>query len=187
MPKAVAPVTEPAALAPAVPPPAVIGTAEVVAPVAPASPAPAEIAVGSPPPAATAATVDTGATLARPPDKALRLALRAPSRLPSQGSGTLALPIEARLSNISAAIARLSAPTPCDVATWQILDPRGSVILAKEADLCAQVVAESTLKPGETLISRDRIDIPGALLASGRYRLRYAFWGAVAEADITIQ
>lgn len=181
-PKPVAPVAEPVSLAPSVPPPAVIGSADAASPILPAAPALPEVTAGSPPLASPATTLE-----AAKPDKGLRLALRAPTRLPSQGKGVLALPIEARLSNISPTVALLSAPTPCDVAHWEILDPRGSVILAKESSLCAQVIAESSLKPGETLISRDRIDIPGALLGSGKYRLRYAFWGTVAEADLTIQ
>ena len=102
-------------------------------------------------------------------------------------SHSLTLPIEARLSNGGHHEVRLNAATPCEVTRWEILAPTGAIVLAKRADLCAQVIAESVLQPGETLITRDSIGIPAAHLRPGPYRLRYVFWGAVAEAELTIE
>lgn len=145
---------------------------------------PSDLAATPPPPVITPAStpaISPGAT-----SPGLRLSLRLPKKLPLT-DGPFILPVEAKLSNIGTREARLNAPTPCDVAVWQLQDARGAVLLAKDADICAQVVAESSLKPGETLITRDQIAIPGHLLGAGTYRLRYAFWGTAAEETITVE
>ncbi|PWR24839.1 hypothetical protein [Zavarzinia aquatilis] len=167
----------------AVPPPALLGQPATYVPEARPL-APGDLAATPPPPTVTPAStpaISPGATA-----PGLRLSLRLPKKLP-HSDGPLILPVEAKLSNIGTREARLNAPTPCDVAVWQLQDARGEVLLAKDADICAQVVAESSLKPGETLITRDQIAIPGHLLGIGSYRLRYAFWGTVAEETVTVE
>ncbi len=116
----------------------------------------------------------------------VRLALRAPARL-TPNDAPLALAIEARLSNTAGSDARLTAATPCEVTDWVLVDAAGAVAARKEPVLCAQVLAESVLRAGETLVARDQIEIPGKSLTTGRYRLRYRFWGANAEAEIAVR
>lgn len=145
---------------------------------------PDNLAPAPPPPAVTPASTPALSPGATTPG--LRLSLRMPKKLPLT-VGPIALPIEAKLSNIGTREARLSAQTPCDVVVWQLQDARGEVLLSKDAGICAQVIAESSLKPGETLITRDQIDIPARLLGAGTYHLRYAFWGTMAEADVSVE
>lgn len=164
------------ALSTAVPPPV---------PLSSSVPAETEFASNPPPEAAPPGMPSRVGPATAPPG--VSLTLRTPSVLPKV-PGTVTLAIEAKLSNTGNLDALLSAPTACDVALWEIVDRAGQVLLSKEPAICAQMVAESTLRPGETLVARDRIEVPGeSLNAGGRYRLRYAFWGAVAEADITVQ
>lgn len=151
--------------------------ASVVLPAAP-------LATESPPPAVTPASTPALSPGATAPG--LRLTLRLPRKLPVTEEAIL-LPIEAKLSNIGTREARLTAATPCDVAVWQISDASGAALLAKEAAICAQVLAESSLKPGETLITRDQIEIPPHLLGAGSYRLRYVFWGTAAEETVDVR
>lgn len=169
-----------------IPPPAVIGGAEAGAVAAAPLPeiAPVTPVLVAPPPPPAPAPVHTPGL--EPVDAGLRLDLRTPERLP-RTTAAMSLPVEARLSNVGRNEVHLSAATPCEVTRWEILSDEGAVILAKEADLCAQVVAEAVLKPGEILVTRDQIDIPGNRLSPGGYRLRYRFWGAMAEADIAIE
>ncbi|MCF4164284.1 hypothetical protein L2U69_01320 [Zavarzinia compransoris] len=185
LPPTVPAVTESAEAA-SVPPPAVIGGTEdgiVTAVPLPEITPVAPVLVAPPPPPSPAPVHTPGLA---PVDTGLRLDLRTPESLPRTATA-VSLPVEARLSNEGGNEVHLSAATPCEVTRWEILSGEGIVILAKEADLCAQVVAEAILKPGETLVTRDQIDIPGNRLAIGDYRLRYRFWGAMAEADIAIE
>lgn len=147
-------------------------------------PAPSDLAPTPPPPVITPASTPALSPGATTPG--LRLSLRVPKKLPLT-VGPIVLPIEAKLSNIGTREARLSAQTPCDVVVWQLQDARGEILLSKDAGICAQVIAESSLKPGETLITRDQINIPARLLGSGTYHLRYAFWGTMAEADVRVE
>ncbi|WP_147385667.1 hypothetical protein [Oleomonas cavernae] len=168
--------------------PAPATAAAVPAPAPLTSPAPVEdrlAATAPPPPAAAPPAPSRVRPRSAPPG--INLSLRTPSLLPKV-PGTVTLAIEAKLSNDGNLDALLSVPTACDVVAWEIVDRANQVLLSKEPAICAQVVAESTLRPGEILVARDRIEVPGdSLTAGGRYRLRYAFWGAVAEADIAVQ
>lgn len=167
--------------------PAPAMAAAVPAPVPLASPAPVEdrLAATAPPPASAPAAPSRVRPRSAPPG--VNLSLRTPSLLPKV-PGTVTLAIEAKLSNDGNLDALLSVPTACDVVAWEIVDRANRVLLSKEPAICAQAIAESTLRPGEILVARDRIEVPGdSLTAGGRYRLRYAFWGAVAEADIAVQ
>ncbi|MFA5123680.1 hypothetical protein [Zavarzinia sp.] len=166
----------------AVPPPTALPVAVAPAPATSLDLVPGDaVSPAAPTPAAEARTPWPPSL---PPG--LRLALRAPTHL-APSDTPMALAIEARLSNTAGSDARLTAATPCDVTDWILLDAVGAVTARKEPVLCAQVLAESVLRAGETLVARDQIEIPGKSLATGRYRLRYRFWGANAEAEIAVR
>lgn len=123
----------------------------------------------------------------RPPARRLALDLRLPRRMAAIGSAVI-LPVEAELSNRGNDAVALTAPTPCSVARWRLLDSAGRLVADKPEAICVQMIAESQLRPGEILVTRERIDLPpGALARRGVYHLDYAFWGVEARALITVE
>jgi hypothetical protein len=94
------------------------------------------------------------------------------------------IPVRAMLTNRGDAPRRLSVATPCDVHAWIIADARGNEVMREPPEICAQVIAEVVLAPGETVAADASIGLPHGLLKPGAaYVIRYRFWGQPAAAE----
>ncbi|HYM30765.1 MAG TPA: hypothetical protein VEU47_05665 [Candidatus Cybelea sp.] len=100
--------------------------------------------------------------------------ITAPKSIPADAA---LMQIRLVLANTEAAPAALTAPTPCSVSDWRILDAKGSEVMRKRPALCEQSLQTRELSQGDAIEQIADVPLEPNVLKRGQpYRLEYRFW-----------
>jgi len=106
---------------------------------------------------------------------------------PVQNNGFVDQKIHATLKNNSGKELVLTAATPCDVSSWQIIDSSGAVKqVSVKPEICIQQFVTEKVEPGKTYARDDVVHIDGKKLTDGSsYKFRYKLFGYETESNFT--
>ena len=98
------------------------------------------------------------------------------------------LPLIVALHNHGKRMVEVTAPTPCAVFRWSVVDAQLHEVEAEPNGLCAQAVASDRLPPGQQVESVYQVPLHTQHYAAGkRYRLLFSFWGYHGQHDFRIE
>lgn len=130
--------------------------------------------------------VDTGAINLDEP-VAFTLDVQQPE---AASAGTpIRLVVRPRLVNNQEEDVALTAPDPCKIFRWILLDPGNDFVQSKpREEQCAQVVVTNWLEAGYQIEDEFPIELdPRRVRAGGNYRLLVRYWGYETRVPVSIE
>lgn len=103
----------------------------------------------------------------------------------AQTGNTIPLDVQVQLINNTDSLIQLTAPTPCKVFKWVLLDSRRDFVQAKGEEICPQVVMQATLEGNHNTTEGFVIDIDATRLRpDSSYELHVSYWGVMATLPV---
>ena len=106
--------------------------------------------------------------------------------LPRVGD-TIPLDVTVQLINRTDEVLQLSAPTPCKVFKWLLLDSNREFVQAKSEEICPQVIMSATLEGNHNTSENFILNIDAKRLRSdSSYELHVSYWSIMATQKINL-
>jgi hypothetical protein len=106
--------------------------------------------------------------------------------LPRNGD-IIPLQVSVQLINRTDNLLELTAPSPCKVFKWVLVDSRREFVQAKREAACPQVVMNATLEGNHNTTETFTLDIDATRLRDDTsYELRVSYWGIMANEKVDL-
>lgn len=103
----------------------------------------------------------------------------------AQTGDTIPLHVTVQLINNTDSLMELTAPTPCKVFKWVLVDSRRDFVQAKPEEVCVQVLMQATLEGNHNTTEEFVLDIDAKRLSPNTsYELRVSYWGIEAQTKV---
>ncbi|MEQ9518045.1 MAG: hypothetical protein RLN89_01260 [Parvibaculum sp.] len=102
-----------------------------------------------------------------------------------QVGDTIPLNVTVQLINSTESLMELTAPSPCKVFKWVLVDSRRDFVQAKPEEICPQVLMQATLEGNHNTTESFVLDINATRLRPDTsYELRVSYWNIQAETKV---
>ena len=97
------------------------------------------------------------------------------------------LEVNVQLVNRTDNLLQLTAPSPCKVFKWVLVDSRREFVQAKPEEICPQVVMNATLEGNHNTTETFMLEIDATRLRNDTsYELRVSYWGIMANEKVDL-
>jgi len=97
------------------------------------------------------------------------------------------LQVTVQLVNRTENLLELTAPSPCKVFKWVLVDSRREFVQAKHDEACPQVVMNATLEGNHNTTETFMLDIDATRLRDDTsYELRVSYWSIMANVKVDL-
>jgi len=111
--------------------------------------------------------------------------LKVSGEIGAQSGDTIPLPVQVPLINTTDTDMALTAPTPCKVFQWVLVDSRRDFVQAKLDEVCPQVMMQGSLPANSNTTEAFVLDIDATRLRSDTsYELRVSYWCPVGTLPV---
>ncbi|MBO6542414.1 MAG: hypothetical protein JJ939_11130 [Alphaproteobacteria bacterium] len=103
----------------------------------------------------------------------------------AQTGETIPLNVTVQLINNTDSLMELTAPSPCKVFKWVLVDSRRDFVQAKREEMCPQVLMQATLEGNHNTTENFVLEIdPKRLSPNSSYELRVSYWNIEAQTKV---
>ena len=104
-----------------------------------------------------------------------------------QDGDIIPVTLAVRLTNTRTEGVELSAPNPCKIFRWILLDGSADLIMGEPPEVCAEVVMQSFLEGNHHLSEEFQIEIDARRLREGEgHQMMIRYWGFEARQPIDL-
>lgn len=122
------------------------------------------------------------------PSEPIALTLSVTQATPATPSTPIILTVDARITNNSDDAITLTAPTPCDIFRWSVLDSTSALVQAQPEQICVQMIMTAELAGNHHHDESFTIELDPTLVhTGGDYQLLVDYWGYKARAPLTVE
>lgn len=105
-----------------------------------------------------------------------------------QAGGTIPIDVAVQLVNNTDNTLQLTAPTPCKVFKWVLVDSRRDFVQAKPDEVCPQVLMQATLEGNHNVTENFVLNIETRRLRPDTsYELRVSYWGIMGQSKVDFE